>query len=290
MPQPLRTCAHIYDTGGTCNSVAAVNQRFCPAHLHHRARLMRIAQARARAERFDLHLPPIESTATALSAVNRLIEAVAADMIDLKRARFLLTAVRLGMQAVRHPEQIQQPSLFHTGEAIDINVSAEYNLPPDINLDVSPETVYPAPDELIPTQTDNPQLVTDNSSASADTDFRPDFPISPEWLEVRDISNTHGEEAAAQRFRQLERNRARRELRTSRRRYADLALRLNFKKAAEHLADRKLVERLQEVGIPGPAASQPLGCDAQIAVEDKKLAASVAEIDACLAGQEVKIA
>ena len=89
-----KTCTHLYDTGGTCNSVAVKDHDYCVFHLRYRARQLRSAQARARMERFDLKLPPIESMATVLSAVNQLVEAVAADMIDLKRADFLLKSLR----------------------------------------------------------------------------------------------------------------------------------------------------------------------------------------------------
>ena len=126
-------------------------------------------------------------------------------------------------------------------------------------------------------------------------DFRPDSPVSPEFLELRDITTTQGSDAANIRFRQLERNRAHRELRSDRKRYADLALRLNLKKAAERLAERKvaekLAEKLAEAGIaPAPANPEPLDFESQVAASMKKSAASLAEIDACLATKEVKIA
>ncbi len=89
----------------------------------------------------------------------------------------------------------------------------------------------------------------------------------------------------------MERNRARRELRNDRKRYADLALRLNLKKAAERLAEQKLAEKLAEAGIaPTPADPEPLDFESQVAAGMKKSAAAFAEIDACLATKEVKIA
>jgi hypothetical protein len=140
-------------------------------------------------------------------------------------------------------------------------------------------------------RTDNRPLATDNSSAPADAAFRPDFPISPESLEIRDVTNTQGSDAAQVRCNQLERNRARRNLRNSRKRYADIALRLNLKQAAERLAESKLAEKLAQLGIaPFAADARPLDFDTAVAEDMKKVAAATAEIDACLAGQEVKIA
>ena len=81
------------------------------------------------------------------------------------------------------------------------------------------------------------------------------------------------------------------QLRSDRKRYADLALRLNLKKAAERLAERKVAEKLAEAGIaPTPANAEPLDFERQLADGMKKSAASLAEIDACLAAKEVKIA
>src|SRR5271157_791866 len=88
------TCRHFYDTGENCKSVAAKDRNYCTYHLRYRARLLRMAQARARNERFDLKLPPLEDMFAVQSALNQLIEAVAADMLDLKRAHFLLSSLR----------------------------------------------------------------------------------------------------------------------------------------------------------------------------------------------------
>ena len=52
-----------------------------------------------------------------------------------------------------------------------------------------------------------------------------------------------------------------------------------------------MAEKLAEAGIvPAPANAEPLDYDAKVAEGMKKSAASLAEIDACLAAQEVKIA
>ena len=83
MSEPLRLCKHIHDTGRTCASAAVKDQNYCAFHLHHRARLMRMAQYRARCEQFSLRLPPLEDMFAVQSALNQLVEAVAADMLDL---------------------------------------------------------------------------------------------------------------------------------------------------------------------------------------------------------------
>jgi hypothetical protein len=299
MSQPLRTCSHIHEAGDTCNSAAAKDQKYCPNHLRYRARQLRIAQTRARCERFHLQLPPLESMYAVQSALAQLAEALAADMIDPKRANSLLSVLRLVSLNFRHPEK-WQTNLYHSDQPAEVDIAQEFGLPRDLDLDTPPEVAFPPPDSDLSSAgapplspdfgdrvgaTDNRPLTTDN------LDFRPDSPVSPEFLELRDITRVQGSEAATLRFRELERNRARRELRSDRRRYADLALRLNLKKAAEQLAERKVAEKLAEAGIaPTPANAEPLDFESQVAAEMKKSAASFAEIDACLGAKEVKIA
>ena len=299
MSQPLRTCSHIKDTGDTCNSVAAKDQKYCPHHVRYRARQLRMAQMRARCERFNIHLPPLESMYAVQSALAQVAEALAADMIDPKRANALLSVLRLMSLNFRHPEK-WQANLYHSDQPAEVNIAQEFGLPRDLDLDTPPEVAFPPPDSDLSSlgapplspdfgdrvgATDNRPLTTDN------LDFRPDSPVSPEFLELRDITRMQGSDAATLRFRELERNRARRELRSDRKRYADLALRLNLKKAAERLAERKVAEKLAEAGVaPTPATSEPFDFDTAVAEGMKKSAASFAEIDACLATKEVKIA
>jgi hypothetical protein len=312
MTQPLRTCTHTNETGRTCSSVAAKDQKYCPHHLRYRARQLRLAQACARAERFDIKLPPLDDMYAVQSALSQLAEALAADMIDLKRAHALMSVLRLMSLNLRHPEK-WQANLYHSDQPTEVDVAKEYGLPPDLDLDTPPHVAFPettagappagVPDERrfsarwgglspafgdrVGNETDNRPPATDNS----DADFRLDYPISPEWLEVRDISNTYGSDAASLRFKQLERNRARRVLRSNRKRYVDIAMRLNLKRNAERLAERKLAEKLAQLGIAPPAAeTQPVDFDTAVAEGMKKSAAATAEIDACLAGKEVKIA
>ena len=297
MQEPLRVCSHTNDTGRTCNSVAAKDQKYCRYHLGYRARQLRIAQARARAERFDFRLPPLEDMYAVQSALSQLAEALAADMIDLKRAHALMSVLRLISLNFRHPEKWQN-NLYHSDQPSEVNVANEYGLPADLDLDTPPERAFP------PTEQTSPSVILsggDASSASpvdpsvsenttgAPINFRPDHPISPEFLELRDVANTQGEKAQEARFHQLERNRARRDLRLNHKRYVDLAMRLNIKWAAEQLAERKLAAKLKEAGI-APAPPEEKDCDARIADEMKKMAAGDAEIDACLAGQEVQLA
>ena len=67
-------------------------------------------------------------------------------------------------------------------------------------------------------------------------EFRPDSPVTPEMVEVIEISRTEGADAAALRGNQLELNRRRRRQRADRKRYAAIAVQQNIRQAAEKLA------------------------------------------------------
>ena len=61
---------------------------------------MRMAQYRACGERFDLQPPPLESMFAVQSALTQLSEALAADMIERKRADRLIRVLNCALRKV----------------------------------------------------------------------------------------------------------------------------------------------------------------------------------------------
>ena len=145
MNTTLATCKHTYDTGGTCNSAAVPGRDYCTYHLRHRARLLRMAQARARKERFDLKLPPLEDMFAVQSALNHLVEAVIADMVDLKRAQFLLSALRAASKNLLARYKWPASIAHSEHPTSDVDLAAEYGLPQDLDIDTPPEVAFPNP-------------------------------------------------------------------------------------------------------------------------------------------------
>lgn len=261
-----KTCNHLHDTGERCGSAAATNRGYCTYHLGCRARALRMAQYRARSERFDLRLPPIESMSAVLSAVNQLVEAVAADMIDLKRADFLLKGLRFAAHALKASDK-WQPSVYHTDVAAPaINLEAEYGFPEGLDLAVPPEIAFPPPNpsvmsgalSLSPDFGDRVGLVSPrlareplfpNIPPPVVRDYRAEAELAmsettPEDIELTELYNTEGYKAMERRGREHLRNQDRRRQRKLYRanyeRYVAEAKLKNIQRAAEKLLQEKL--------------------------------------------------
>jgi hypothetical protein len=168
----MKTCTHLHDTGEPGNSAAAINRDYCVFHLRYRARQHRMAQSRARSDRFDLKLPPLESMSTVLSALNQIVEAIAADMIDLERADLLLKSLRFAAQALKSSDN-WRPSVYHTDVAAPaINLESEYGLPQDLNLDTPPGIAFPPVHDLDLSSSGAPPLSPDFGDRVGATDKR----------------------------------------------------------------------------------------------------------------------
>ncbi len=143
-----KTCTHTYDSGRTCASAAAKGREYCGYHLRYRGRLMRMAQFRARHQRFDIILPPLDSLCSIQSALSQVAEALAADMIDPRRAMGLLKALRFAKENLKdglkddNAHWHDTPYLTEDAAAYD-SFESEYGLPDNLDIDTPPEVAFP---------------------------------------------------------------------------------------------------------------------------------------------------
>jgi hypothetical protein len=284
-----KTCTYIHDTGYFCQSAAVGGRDYCCFHLRYRGRLMRMAQYRARGERFDLRLPPLENMHAVQSALSQLMEALAADMIDPKRAQAIHSILRTAANNFRHPEAWRaseylndQSAAFPTSYE---EFEAEYGLPEGIDLGTSPEVAFPPPEpateEGCPTLVRQPGGQGGNGRPAnqagnffdlapmptvayckdgpgcPEHTIRADFPVTPENVEIYEVSQTEGSDAAARRGNQLSRNRQRRQQHSDRKRFAAIALDRNMRLAAERLAAEKLAAEKAAAQQEAPQTAQP---------------------------------
>jgi len=144
------TCRHIKEDGHLCQSPAMRREHYCYFHYHHRVRRMKMAQARARGEHVCLDLPPLEDMRAVQAAISQVVEAIAAGVIELKRARALLTALRLAAHNFKTAQAWSGRSRFEVDEwqesvATQPALASEHGLPSDIDLDAHPEEAFPPP-------------------------------------------------------------------------------------------------------------------------------------------------
>ncbi len=276
----FRTCTYIHDDGNLCNSAAVTDRNLCFYHLDHRARLMRMAQYRARGQRFDLILPPLESMHAVQSALTQLSEALAADMIELKRADRLIRVLNLASRNLLKADK-WPASPYHSDQpAPAVNLTATYGLPTDLDLSTLPDHAFPPRVILSEERSDeskDPFVAAyraglDSSpglSVMPTVDYcqhgpgcpehtiRADYPETPELAELHEIQQTQGMDAAIERYKQQQRNQRRRQVAVGRRRYAAIALEKNMRLAAEKLAEQKLAEQAASSSRkpPTPVAS-----------------------------------
>jgi hypothetical protein len=67
--------------------------------------------------------------------------------------------------------------------------------------------------------------------------------VTPDVVELEEIRQTQGDDAVLARSAQMLRNERRRTFHSERKRYAEIAMNMNLRRAAETLAERKLAEQ-----------------------------------------------
>lgn len=88
------TCNHLKEDGVYCASPALHNQNFCYFHLNIRARRLQMARTRMRGESCRLQLPVLEDMHAVQIALTQVLDALADDRIDPKRAGLMLYALQ----------------------------------------------------------------------------------------------------------------------------------------------------------------------------------------------------
>ena len=145
----FKTCQHIMETGYRCQSPAMRDRRHCFYHSNWRARRMAMARARSRGEKWWFTLPPLEDMRAVQSAIAQIIEALAAELIDLKHAQGLLNGLRLASHNFRAVKAwTSRTSKYHNEGYFEHiarypGLEQSYGLPDDIDLDADPREEYP---------------------------------------------------------------------------------------------------------------------------------------------------
>jgi hypothetical protein len=104
---------------------------------------------------------------------------------------------------------------------------------------------------------------------SDDFTFRPNFPVTPEHVELDEIRRTQGDDASLARSARMLRNERRRQFRTDRRRYADIAAQINLHRAAERIVEQKLAAQRAATAHSDASRPSPKAASASAAKQKK---------------------
>ena len=152
------TCDHLKEDGVYCDSPALRGHNYCYYHLSVRGRRLKMARARARGEACRLQLPVLDDMHAVQSALMQVLDALADDRIDPKRAGLILYALQqASTNLIATPgwkgsrERVRASEPLRALECPDFN--QQYDLPNGVNLDLPPDVALQAAEQ----SADSPQ-------------------------------------------------------------------------------------------------------------------------------------
>jgi hypothetical protein len=280
-----KTCTYRDDSGSLCQSAAARGRHLCAFHLNYRGRLLRIAQYRARQQRFNLVLPPLDSLCSIQSALCQVAEALAADMIDPRRAQGLLKALRFAKENIKDSlkdNSLWRQSPYHSEDAVAYdNFESDYGLPENLDITIPAEVSFPPPpleppmgvilserseskDPFLSRSTvGGPQLPDVGNCGSAIVrDYMAEaeeaMQCHPEDIELEEVMKKYGYKAWDERCKEHQRNERRRRQRKYFRanydRFVAEAKARNIQRAAERLYQERIAAEATESAKKPPTS------------------------------------
>jgi hypothetical protein len=138
------TCNHLKEDGVYCDSPALRGQRFCYFHLSARARRVQAAQARRRGESCRIQVPVLDDMHAVQVSLMQVLDALADDRIDHKRAALMLYALQQASTNLNSTPNWKgsrpRAEYDHPLRAVEApTLEAQYELPNDIDLDAPPD-------------------------------------------------------------------------------------------------------------------------------------------------------
>lgn len=144
-------CQHVKENGTFCSSGALKGRKYCYFHSRVRARRLAMAQAESESRAWRLDLPALEDMHAVQNSIMQVVDALAKGVLDPQVAKPILYGLQQAGINVRYVNSWIPDSRFAVKEydemrAIDYpGLEDEFGLPRRIDLDASPEAVFPPP-------------------------------------------------------------------------------------------------------------------------------------------------
>jgi hypothetical protein len=231
------TCRHVLANGALCQAASLRNRDYCRFHLQQIGRRMKAARSRARQQAPMLRLPLLEDLYSVQVALMQLADAIAYREIDPQYARLLTTVLRLAMQNLKS-KAWDRPSRFQLAETDAAPTTwdtfeQEHDLPPDLDLSVDPEVAFP-PTGPAASGNENALRAKLGQHLREVYDAPPAL-VTADQVELMEVYEQQGEQAAAKLGAHQERNLRRRERRARQLFYEEVARKHNVQLAAQRL-------------------------------------------------------
>ena len=249
-PKPAKTCDHLRENGQYCLSIAVGGRDFCPYHLRERGRLLKMARARARHQRWRLQLPPLEDLYAVQVGIGQVLNALLSGQLDRSLGGVVLYGLQQASTNLCRPREVWEGSShFQSSEQLELpGFEAEYGLPHGLDLDTPPEVAFPE---------------TETSGAALSEERAGLMEVTSLDVELMELRQREGLEAVARRLKQVEQAEERRhkkaQAQLAHARYVALAAAQNAAREAQFAvrseADQTAVEAEEKTAAANPAPS-----------------------------------
>jgi hypothetical protein len=189
--KPVKTCGHLRENGRFCGSIAVSGRDYCCFHLRDRGRRLKMARARARHQRLSLHLPPLEDLYAVQVGLIQVLDALLNGKLDRHLGGLALYGLQQAATNLCRPREVwEESNHFHSREQMQLpGFEAEFELPQGLDVNTPPEVAFPE------TQTETAAVSEERANL---------MEVTPVDIELMEIRQREGPEAAWRRLKQLD--------------------------------------------------------------------------------------
>jgi hypothetical protein len=196
----VQHCRHVKEAGAYCQGAPLRGREYCRFHLRALGQRMRMARAQARRQPHVLVLPLLEDLNAVQVARMQVLDALAAGLIEDKRAGLLLYGLQQASSDLRSATAAPTLGVYNASDTTERaedypGFEEAFDLPQDLDLAKPPEVVFPPAAAT---------AVKVEPSPYRSKPFRWDA-IGPEDVELEDILRTQGPEAYQHREKEFTR-------------------------------------------------------------------------------------